>query len=108
MGLFRCVLAIVLLPLAFGMSLGLYDTFVNVWPSCCIFLLGIISYTLIFPVFNKPLRSYILGHELTHVLSVWLFRGKIHKMSISRRGGVVKTDKTNIWIKLAPYFFLLH
>ena len=72
------------------------------------FLIGIISYTLIHPVFSKPLYSYVIGHELTHVIGVWLFRGRIHKLSISKHGGMVKADKTNILIKLLPYFFPIY
>lgn len=104
----RFIVSIILIPAAVGMTKVLYKIFVDVWPSCFIFLLGVFSYTLIYPVFKKPLRSYVLGHELTHVLGVWLFRGRILAMRITERGGVVKADKVNMWIKLAPYFFPIY
>lgn len=104
----RLIIAVILIPAAFGITRVLYKFFMQSWSSCFIFLAGVLCYTLCYPVFKKPLRSYVLGHELTHVLGVWLFRGKIHKMKISRRGGVVKANKTNVWIRLAPYFFPIY
>lgn len=104
----RFFIAILLIPFAAAITQVLYKFIIQSWPSCFIFLAGVFGYTFVYPVFSKPLRGYVLGHELTHVLGVWLFRGKIHKMKVSRKGGVVKANKTNIWIKLAPYFFPIY
>jgi hypothetical protein len=59
--------------------------------------------------FTKLLRGaflyvYVLGHELTHILFIWLFRGRVSDWGVSRDGGYVTTDKSNIVIALAPYF----
>lgn len=108
MGLVRLIISIVLIPAAVGITCLLYDYFLQVWPCLFIFLVGVLCYTLVYPVFRKPLRSYVLGHELTHVLGVWLFRGRIHGMKVSGKGGVVKADRANMWIKLAPYFFPIY
>lgn len=72
------------------------------------FLFGIASYLVIFLAFKKPLVTYVFGHELTHVLWVLLFRGKIDSMKISRKGGYIKTNRKNFLILLAPYFFPLY
>lgn len=48
---------------------------------------------------------YVFGHELTHALWAWVFGGKIFEMKVSSEGGVVRTDKSNFLIVLAPYFF---
>ncbi|MBB5353647.1 hypothetical protein HNR46_003908 [Haloferula luteola] len=53
---------------------------------------------------NAFLYLYVLGHELTHILAIWLFRGKISDWGVSVDGGYVTTDKSNIFISLAPYF----
>lgn len=50
------------------------------------------------------LYFYVLGHELTHILFIWLFRGRVSDWGVSRDGGFVTTDKSNIVIALAPYF----
>ena len=47
---------------------------------------------------------YVLGHELTHVLFVVIFRGKVTDFHVSTAGGFITTDKTNLIIALSPYF----
>ena len=50
------------------------------------------------------LYLYVLGHEVTHVLFIWAFGGRVGRMEVTIDGGYVVTDKTNIVIALAPYF----
>ena len=50
------------------------------------------------------LYLYVLGHELTHILFIVLFRGRVGEWGVTVLGGYVTTNKTNIWIALAPYF----
>ena len=56
----------------------------------------------------RPLRVYVLGHELTHAIWARAMGGKIFGFRASREGGYVLTDKTNFWIALAPYFHPLY
>lgn len=72
------------------------------------FLLGMVSYTLTYPVFRKPLSGYVIGHELSHVIGIWLSRGKVHSIRIGRYGGRVKADRINVWTALLPYFFPIY
>lgn len=51
------------------------------------------------------LYLYVLGHELTHIAFIKLFRGRVSEWGVSVTGGYVTTNKTNILIALAPYFF---
>lgn len=51
---------------------------------------------------------YVFGHELTHALWTWLFRGRVKKMKVTSSGGHVVVSKTNFLITLAPYFFPLY
>jgi hypothetical protein len=73
--------------------------------SIVFFLIGFTSYLIFFVAFRKPLRPYLLGHELTHALWVVLFRGKVHEIRLSEKRGQVKATKLNTFIALAPYFF---
>jgi hypothetical protein len=50
------------------------------------------------------LYVYVLGHELTHVLFVLIFRGKVTDFHVSTQGGYITTNKTNLIIALSPYF----
>ncbi len=50
------------------------------------------------------LYLYVLGHELTHVVFVLLYRGKVTDFHVSVNGGYITTNKTNLIIALSPYF----
>lgn len=76
--------------------------------SIVFFLIGFTSYLTFFVAFRKPLRPYLLGHELTHALWVVLFRGKVREIRLSESRGQVKATKLNTLIALAPYFFPLY
>lgn len=55
--------------------------------------------------FPKPVKTYVLGHELTHVLWGLLFCAKPSRLKVGSKGGSVNLTKTNFLITLAPYFF---
>ena len=50
---------------------------------------------------------YILFHEISHTIAAILSKGKIHKIKVTRDLGYVKSDKSNLVIRLAPYLFPL-
>lgn len=50
------------------------------------------------------LYLYVLGHELTHVVFVLLYRGRVSGFHVSTEGGYITTNKTNLVIALSPYF----
>lgn len=50
------------------------------------------------------LYLYVLGHELTHVLFIYLSFGQVSGFSVGLDGGYVVTNKSNILIALSPYF----
>lgn len=50
------------------------------------------------------LYAYVLGHELTHALFVYLSFGKVTEMKVSHEGGYILSNKHNVWISLSPYF----
>ncbi|MCF7674465.1 MAG: hypothetical protein K9N23_12400 [Akkermansiaceae bacterium] len=50
------------------------------------------------------LYSYVLGHEVTHAVFVFLCGGRVTDIGVSSTGGYVTTTKTNLLIALSPYF----
>lgn len=50
------------------------------------------------------LYLYVLGHELTHVIFIFLCGGRVSGFKVSLDGGYVMTNKSNIIIALSPYF----
>ncbi|MEM7387132.1 MAG: hypothetical protein AAF514_19510 [Verrucomicrobiota bacterium] len=51
------------------------------------------------------LFAYVFGHELTHALTVILFRGRVDPdIRISSEGGHIMASKSNLMIALSPYF----
>jgi hypothetical protein len=69
---------------------------------------GAACWIVIYLLLPKPMWIYVLGHELTHALWVWLFGGRVKKFKATSGGGHVVVDKTNFLIALAPYFFPLY
>ena len=53
--------------------------------------------------FPRPHGFYVLGHELTHALAVWMSGGKVHSLHVADKGGKVIADRVSPWISLAPY-----
>ncbi|MDA0577292.1 MAG: M50 family metallopeptidase [Verrucomicrobia bacterium] len=56
----------------------------------------------------KPVRTYVLAHELTHALWGMLMGAQVSRLSVSKKGGSVTLSKNNFLITLAPYFFPLY
>jgi len=50
------------------------------------------------------LYLYVLGHELTHAIFVYLCGGRVSAISVSHDGGYIMTNKSNVIIALSPYF----
>ncbi|MDP8235486.1 MAG: hypothetical protein P9M08_03810 [Candidatus Erginobacter occultus] len=72
------------------------------------FLAGLFAYLLLLGIFQQPIRTYVFGHELTHVIWVWLFGGRVKGFKAAARGGEVRTTRSNFLIFLSPYFFPLY
>ena len=107
----KFIFAILLLPICAGAARTLWlvlragygaDT---VWIPL---LAGGACWCVIFFLLPKPMRIYVLGHELTHALWTWLFGGQVKKLKVGPSGGHVVVSKHNFVIALAPYFFPLY
>ncbi len=75
------------------------------WAGVMVFAGGFILACVAFFALPRPRGIYVLGHELTHALAVWMSGGKVHSLQASSKGGKVLSDRVSPWISLAPYIF---
>lgn len=111
----RFVLGLLLLPLCWVTMWTLFSRFSEVavdqsfWKAAEFYYFATGALVMIGWFWSGLLQSfflylYVLGHELTHVVFVWLFRGKVTDFHVSTEGGYITTNKTNLVIALSPYF----
>jgi len=55
-------------------------------------------------IFPRPVKTYVLGHELTHALWAFCMGGWFSNLRVSNEGGSVDVTRSNFLIMLAPYF----
>lgn len=72
------------------------------------FGLGSILWLIVFFGLPRPVVVYVFGHELTHAIWVWLMGGSVTDFKVGRDGGHIVTDKNNVLIALAPYFYPIY
>ena len=72
------------------------------------FIGGMALCTITRKILPKAAVLYILGHELTHALWCKLFGGKVYRINVSAEGGSMQGSVSNVWVKLAPYFFPIY
>ena len=83
------------------LSLGQVLTDSTLWA----FVAGYALWLAVFVFLPKPMRTYVLGHELTHALWALMMGARVGGLKVKKTGGQVRTSKTNWFIALAPYFF---
>ena len=105
MKLAKLLIGLLLLPACFAATIAFREKIVDLLLKQVLFLAGAGAYLFLLAVFQQPIRTYVFGHELTHVLWIWLFGGKVKKFKVSAAGGGVRADRANFLIFLAPYFF---
>lgn len=107
----KFISAVLLLPVCFGAGQTLWQV-MRVCGSADRTLIpvagGAACWLVVYLMLPKPMWIYVFGHELTHVLWVWLFGGSVKKFKATANGGHVIVDKTNFLIALSPYFFPLY
>jgi hypothetical protein len=107
----KSILAILLFPFCLGSTSALFklikaiQTAETIWVA---FLAGVTCWIVIYLLLPKPMWIYVFGHELTHVLWVWVFGGKVKRFQATSKGGRVVVTKSNFFIALAPYFFPIY
>jgi hypothetical protein len=69
---------------------------------------GFVLFLLVFTFFGAPVKSYILEHELSHVVFALLSGIRVRSISVKSSNAYVRTDRINIFIALAPYSLPLY
>ena len=107
----RLVTGIALLPAAWGFAASFVDGVRaaagsdGIGAETIALLGGIAAFVLAWTALSHPVRTYVLGHELTHALWGLLFGARPSDVRVSESGGSVRLTKSNMLITLAPYFF---
>ena len=107
----RYVLAVLLLPVCYGMTVALWEVlrhFKDVPEGSFYFVAGIGSYLAFQWVFFRPIRTYVFGHELSHALAAWMSGAEVKRFHVSKKGGSVTVSKSNVFVALAPYILPLY
>ena len=107
----KVIIAVFFIPVVIASTKAFLKAIVNVSIfNFDLFLIigGFLAYPIFHIVFFKPMYIYALGHEIVHVLATWICGGKVTSFHISSAGGSVTTTKTNIFIRLSPYFVPIH
>jgi hypothetical protein len=70
--------------------------------------LGFVFFVLVFFLFGAPVKTYILEHELSHILVAVMSGTKIRRVSFHARNAYVRTDRVNLFMALVPYSLPLY
>jgi len=69
---------------------------------------GFSAFLPLFFLTGAPVKSYILEHELSHIIFAFFSGVRVKEASFRKDHAYVKTQKINILIALAPYSFPLY
>ena len=105
------VAALLILPFTVALLLHLPDLFAP-YDRFTLQMLslggGFLFFLILFFLFGPPVKSYILEHELSHVLFALLSGVRVKEVVIRKNEGYVRTQKINLVIALAPYSLPLY
>ncbi len=110
-GFLRLLAGILLLPACWGMARAFVDAVcvaggaTGFSAEAVALLGGMVAFALCWAALSHPVRTYVLGHELTHALWGLAFGAVPSKLKVGESGGSVNLTKSNLLITLAPYFF---
>ena len=108
----RIFLAVLFIPLLISLVSELFGVSVDMLGKVSIstlpFWAGIFGYFIFQVIFDKPIRTYVFGHELTHALFGILSGARIKSFKVSTSGGSVSLTKTGLLIALSPYFIPIY
>jgi hypothetical protein len=106
----KLIIAVILLPACVGATSAAWQAGRivlgggNLAPAIALGA-GYLLWLLVFIFLPTPVRTYVLGHELTHAVWALLMGARVSGLSVRKAGGQVRTSKNNWAITLAPYFF---
>ena len=106
------LLGVALLPMCWGVVRAFFDSVIaaagetgGVTAESIALLGGMLAFALCWMSVPHPVKTYVLGHELTHAIWGLLFGAVPSRLRVSESGGSVNLTKSNMLITLAPYFF---
>lgn len=70
-----------------------------------LFGIGAASFAAIHLLFKKRPFLYVFAHEISHAIASALSGAQVQSIYVSSGGGTTKTEKSNLFILLFPYFF---
>ncbi len=113
LGVIRIIAGLLTYPFCVAASLTVLDvlglvrpeSYSAVTPETWALVIGFVLWSFLYLTMPRPVRTYVLAHELTHALWGTLMGARITKFKVSRDGGSVTLSKNNFLITLAPYFF---
>jgi hypothetical protein len=105
----KFIIALLLLPTTFSLTKSLYSLTLHQADAANTLFspltYGLISGLLLLLILPSPIRTYVLGHELTHALWGLCMGARVGKINVTKNGGHVELSKTNFLITLPPIFF---
>ncbi len=108
----RMILGVLLLPMCWGVVRAFCDSVMasagesgGITAESIALVGGMAAFALCWMAVSHPVKTYVLGHELTHAIWGLLFGAMPSKLRVSASGGSVNLTKSNMLITLAPYFF---
>ncbi len=105
---FKFFIGIGLIPACLGITIATWRIYLSqaiILREQLWFIAGFAAYVLIYSVLQNPIKTYVFGHELSHAIWTWIFRGRVTGFHAGASGGSVTVSKSNVFISLAPYFF---
>ncbi len=114
--IFRFILGILLLPVCVVITISIGDIIKALSPSpnltdmpmVIALFAGFIIWIILYYILPRPVRTYIIAHELTHALWATVMGADVFNMKINEDHGSVTISENNLLITLAPYFFPLY
>ena len=110
-GFFRLLLGLARLPTCWGVARASVDALTvatgggGISVEALSLLGGIMAFAFCWMALSHPVKTYVLGHELTHALWGLFFGARPSNVRVGASGGSVRLTKSNFIITLAPYFF---
>lgn len=116
MRLVRAIIGLLLIPCCVAVSktvfflISSFGTFSGQIPSAPVLavIAGLTFWILVFIFLPRPVRTYVLAHELTHAFWGTVLGARVSGIRVSKTGGQVKLSAHNFFTVLAPYFFPLY
>jgi len=104
------IIALLLIPLTVGFLLNfpvLFSNFKKLSSKMVFSILGFLFFIMLYFLLGTPVKSYIIEHELTHIIFTLISGIRVKKISL-KGNAYVKTEKVNLLIALSPYSLPLY